>query len=432
MRRRFGGWMMTVGALALLGATAVLTAGEVIDRIAAVVNEDIILLSEVEEKLFILDSQGQLAGRDSTEIAEIRREVLNRLIEEKLVVQRAKSQGITVDESEVTQRVDAAMAQVKGQFPTDAAFQSALTREGISETMLRERYENDVRQEILAQRVVGREIRNQVEVTTDEVQKYFREHQDELPQRPDEVELAHIVAYPVDPAKDRAALERIEAARARILGGESFETVAAETSDDPSKARGGELGWFADGDLDPDFQAAVDTLGLGVLSPPVRSRFGYHVIEVEEKDADRFRVRHILALVQASQEDVTLAQERAAEARERVLAGESFESVAEEMSDDPLTRDRGGDLGWTPMEALLPAVAAMIDSVGVNHISPVVPSDRGFHVFKIKNRRGGGAYEFSEIRDQLRTYLENQELETAYGKWMTGVRDSAYVEIKAW
>ncbi len=432
MRRRLGGWTMVVSAVALLGAAALLTAADVIDRIAAVVNDDIILASEVEEKMFILDSQGQLAGRDSTELAEVRREVLDRLIEEKLVVQRARSQGITADENEVTERVDEAMKQVKSQFPTDGAFQDALAREGISETMLRERYENDVRQEVLAQRVVGREIRSEVEVTTDEVQKYFDEHKDELPQRPDEVQLAHIVIYPVDPAKDRAALDKIEEARKRLMAGESFEKVAADVSDDPSRSRGGELGWFESGDLDPDFQAVVDTLALNTVSAPVHTRFGYHLIEVLERDGTRFHVRHILALVQPSQGDLERAEQKASEARERVMGGESFEQVASEMSDDPLTRNKGGELGWTPMQALLPAVAEMIDSVGVNNISPVVPSDRGFHVFKILNRRGGGAYDFDEIRDQLRGYLEQQELEQAYDKWMAGVRDSAYVEIKNW
>jgi hypothetical protein len=111
-----------MGAAILLGALAILTAGDVIDRIAAVVNDEVILLSEVDEKLFILDSQGQLAGRDSSEVYKARRDILDRLIEERLVVQRARSQGITVDEQEVTARVDAALQQVRSQFPSEEAF----------------------------------------------------------------------------------------------------------------------------------------------------------------------------------------------------------------------------------------------------------------------------------------------------------------------
>ncbi len=418
--------------LAALAALAALTgAAQVIDRIAAVVNDDIILASEVDEKMFILDAQGQLAGQDSTQLAQVRKDVLDRLIEERLVVQRAKSQGITVDDAEVTTRVDDAMNKVKSQFPTDADFEAALQKEGLSRTMLRERYESDIRQELLAQKVVGKEIRSKVEVTSDQVKKYFEEHKDDLPQKPEEVHLAHIVVYPVDPAKAAAAKAKIDAARKRIVGGEKFEDVAEDVSDDPSAARGGLLGWFQAGDLDPDFQAVVDTIQVGELSAPVRTRFGWHLIEVLDRDGSRFQVRHILAIVQPTPEDVQSAQAKAEKAREEVVSGKPFAEVAKAMSDDELTRGNGGDLGWTPVQALVPAVASLVDSVGVNGISPVVQSERGFHVFKILNRRSGGAYNYDEVRDQLKGYLEQQELEKAYDKWMGAVRDSAYVEIKA-
>ncbi len=427
MRRILGSLAVLVAAFALLTG-----AEQIIDRIAAVVNDDIILRSEVDEKMFILDSQNQLAGKDSTEIAQIRSDVLNRLIEERLVVQRAKSQGITVDDSEVTQQVDQAMAKVKAQFPSDAEYQGALEKEGITQTMLRERYETDIRQELLAQKVVGREIRSKVEVSTDQVQKYYGEHKDELPQKPDEVHLAHIVIYPVDPAKEQAALSRIQAARARIVNGESFETVAKEVSDDPSAGNGGLLpGWYQPGDLDPDFEAAADSLQIGELSQPIRTQYGYHLIEVVDRDGPKYQVRHVLAMVKPSPADVQTAEATAEKARERVLGGEDFGKVAAEMSDDPLTKDQDGDLGWTPIQALVPAVAQLVDSVGVNGISPVVRSNRGFHVFKILNRRSGGAYTYDEVQDRLKNYLEQQELEKAYDKWMTAVRDSAYVEIKA-
>ena len=106
--------------------------------------------------------------------------------------------------------------------------------------------------------------------------------------------------------------------------------------------------------------------------------------------------------------------------------------MAKAVSDDELTRDSGGDLGWTPVQALVPAIATLIDSVGMNGLSPVVESDRGYHVFKVLNRRSGGATSSSEIEDRLKQYVEQQELEKAYDKWMTAVRDSAYVEVKNW
>lgn len=425
MRKRFG-------VLLLLAASTVLLGSDVIDRIAAVVNDEVILLSELDEKLFVLQAQGRLEGTDSTRVNEARRGILDQLIEEKLVVQRARSLGIELDATEVKTRVDAALEQVRSRFPSVDAFRETLRQEGITETMLRERYESDISQEILGQRIVGREVRSKVEVTSDDVRRYFDEEKDQLPVKPMEVQLAHIVAYPIGPAREDAARKRIEDTRRRITEGESFEAVAAAVSDDPSKSRGGALGWFSPGDLDPAFESALDSLAVGELSPPVRSRFGYHLIEVLERDGERYNVRHILVLVEPSPEDVARARDTAERARGRVQAGEPFETVAKEMSEDALTRDKGGDLGWTPVQYLLPDVAAMLDSMTVGDVSAVAQSDLGFHVFKIQNRRAGGEYAFDEIKDRLRTYLEQKELETVYDEWLVAVRDSAYIEIKTW
>src|SRR5262245_7487809 len=155
-----------------------LTGGQVVDRIAAVVNDDIILVSEVEEKLFLLDAQGQLKGRDSTQVAGMRKEILDRLIEEKLVVQRAKSQDMKIDDTDVLKRVNDAMDKVKAQFPNPEAYRQALNQEGITENMLRERYESDIKNEVLGQRIVSKEVRSKVEVSSDDVEKYYKENKD--------------------------------------------------------------------------------------------------------------------------------------------------------------------------------------------------------------------------------------------------------------
>jgi peptidyl-prolyl cis-trans isomerase SurA len=409
-----------------------LTGGQVVDRIAAVVNDDIILVSEVEEKLFLLDAQGQLKGRDSTQVAGMRKEILDRLIEEKLVVQRAKSQSITADATDLQKRVDDAMDKVRSQFPSPDAFRQALNQEGITETMLRERYQNDIENEVLGQRIVSKEVRSKVEVSSDDVEKYYKENKDQLPRKPSEVELAHFLARPVDASVEAAAKDKIEKARARLVGGEKFEDVASQVSDDPSRGRGGLLGWFQKGDLDPAFEAAADSLQIGELSGPVRSSFGYHLIEVLERDGERFKVRHILALVEPKPDQIQAAHDRAEAARTRIQNGEPFEQVVKEASEDPETKGQGGNLGWISPQMLLPEVAGLIDSLKVGQLSPVVRSTKGFHVFKVLNRRAGEEYTYDEIKDRLRTYLEQQQLEKAYDTWMKGIRDSAYVEVKSW
>lgn len=425
--------MRKSGFLILLAVSLVAgTGSDVIDRIAAVVNEDIILLSEVEEKLFILQAQGQLENVDSTQVAEIRREILDRLIEEKLVVHRARSRGIEIDREQVLTRVDEALKKVRDRFPSLEAFRRALADEGITETMLRDRYVTDIEQEMLGQRIVGQEVRSKVQITSDDVRKHYEQNRGELPVKPEEIHLAHIVSYPVSEAMEQKAKKRMEAVRERIVDGASFEDMAREASDDPTASSGGMLGWFSPGDLDPDFEAAVDSLEVGELSDPVRTRFGYHLVELLGREGARFEVRHILAMVDPGPEDVERARKKTEQALERLQGGEAFGVVAREMSEDEISRDQGGDLGWTPVQYLLPDVAALLDTLAVGDVSPVVESDRGFHVFKILDRRAGGAYDYEEIKDQLRTYLEQKKLEEVYDEWLASVRDSAYVEIKAW
>lgn len=415
----------TLITLFVLGLAAAAFAGDVIDRIAAVVNDDIILLSEVDEKVFLLQAQGQLEGVKQDQVDTIRRDILDRLIEERLVVQRAKSQGITLDESEITTAVDAAIDRVKAQFPDEEAFRKALEQEGITYNMLRDRYEDDIRQERYVQRVVGREIRSQVDVQSDDVKRYYEEHRDELPGKPDEVHLAHLVAQPISADREREAVESIGAAYQQLLGGTDFDEVVKEY-------RGGKLGRFCPGDLDPSVEAVLDTLEVGAFSEPTRSLQGYHIFRMMERDGECWVLSHVLVPVPLKQEDIDRAQAKAQAAHDRIVAGEPFEKVVAEVSDDDLTRDNKGDLGWTALEGLVPAVTAALDSLEVGGISDVVVTERGFHVFKLLERRKGADYSFDEIRDRLYSFLEQQKLEEAYGKWLAAVRDSAYVEVKTW
>ncbi|NNF07157.1 MAG: hypothetical protein HKN21_10385 [Candidatus Eisenbacteria bacterium] len=404
---------------------AVASVADVIDRIAAVVNEEIILLSEVDEKVFLLQAQGQLQARDSVEVAAVRREVLNRLVEERLVVQRAKSQGIEVDEVEITQGVNKALENVRSQFPDEASFEQALEAEGITLNMLRERYEKDLRQERMSQRIVGREIRSEVEVTTEDVQKYFDENQDTLPTKAQEVHLAHLVVEPIDKAKEKAAREKLAKIAAGLKSKDDFDAAAKENV-------GGKLGQLCRGDLAPSVEAVLDTLEVGGFSAPTRSLNGFHIFYMAEREGTCFTVEHILIPITVSEDDVKMARAKAQKAYDEIAAGADFASIVTKYTDDELTVETGGDLGWAPVASLLPDVAASLEGLEINGISEVIQSDRGFHVFKLLERREGGAYEFAEVRDQLQRYLEQLELEKVYDVWMNGLRDSAYVEIKAW
>ena len=412
--------------LALLSLPALVVA-DVIDRVAAVVNDDIILLSEVDERIFLLAAQGQIDAADTNRVDEIRKDVLERLVEEKLVVQRAESQGITVDESELVPEVDAAVEQVRKRYGSEQAFQNALEAEGITLSMLRERYESDLTNERLAQRIVGREVRSSVNVTTEDVETYYNENQGELPGKSAEVRLAHLVVEPRNDEVEAAAQREVAGVRDRLRAGGDFQ---AEVDAHRGLAT---LSRFCPGDLDPQIEDAVAGLEPGGISEPVRSAIGYHVFQLGDREENGcYTLRFVVVEVPTDEVDVSGAQASAEEARQRILDGEQWNTVVAEYSDDAETRDNGGDLGWTPVEALLPEVGDQVGDLAPGEVSTVVRSDRGFHVFRMVERREGGDYTFDEIREQLRRYLESQKLQEAYDEWMVGIRDSAYVEIKTW
>jgi len=167
------------------------------------------------------------------------------------------------------------------------------------------------------------------------------------------------------------------------------------------------------------------------LSEPVRTRFGYHLIEVLDRDNQRFQVRHILVFLDVTEEDKAAARDRAYGAHRKLMDGMPFSELAP-TSDDFLTSGQGGELGWTQEDYLLPDVKAALDTTTVGSFTEVVETDRGYHIFLLENRRHGDAFTYDEIKEQLLLFLQQKQLEEAYDEWLTAVRDSAYIEIKVW
>ena len=412
--------------LVVLVAGVSASAQEVLDRIAAVVNKDVVLLSEIDEKVFLLAAQGQLQNADSTRVEQLRREILDRLVEEKLIEQRAKSQGFEVSDAEITAAVDQAVERVKERYPNPGDFQKALDAEGITLTMLRERYEGELRRERMMQMVVGREIRSRVNITSEDVEAYYAQNKDQLPGSPEEILLAHVLAEPVTAQQVAEARQLAGEARERLVGGEDWESLAKDyrVIEEPQT--------YCKGDLDPAFESALSAIEPGGVTMPLQVPGRFHVFQLVSREGDCFELRFLMVQIPGTQEDADRALSRVEEARERVLAGEDFAVVAAEVSDDADSKENGGELGWVALEGLLPEVAEIIKKTETGDITGVAQSERGFHVFKVLDRRAGRALEYDEIQDELRQYLEQQELEKAYTEWLADVRDSAYVEIKAW
>jgi peptidyl-prolyl cis-trans isomerase SurA len=428
-RRRHLAWLWVL-ALLLPGRAA---AGEVVEKIVAVVEEEPILLSDIELRYQQLVAQGVVDTADTAQARSIRQQILDQLIDDRLILLEAEAQGIQVAGDEVEQAVEDAIQNLITQFGGREAFEEQLRREGLTEEELRQRYREDARKQLLANRLVGQEIRSKVEVTDADVRAFYEENRDQLPKKPKLLRVSDIFIRlrPDSMVEARRYAEALQIRQEILDGRVTFEEAARLYSDDPSSDNGGDLGRFQRGDLDPAFEAAAFRLQPGEISMPVRSRFGYHLIRLDEKapDGSWARAHHILLALAPSKLDETRARMRAEQVRARLLSGESFEAVAREVSDDSLSARNGGDLGWLPMDAFQGAVKAVVDTLKLGQISEVIPGDGGFHILKITGQQEPGEYTFEEIREDLTEMVRRQRMEEAYREWMEKLRQKYYVEV---
>jgi peptidyl-prolyl cis-trans isomerase SurA len=262
----------------------------VIDRVAAVINQEVITLSEVQEAVLQQASAGRATTPGDPAFAagvltpQALHEQLRLLIQTRLQLQAAEQRGIAVSDPELGQALDEIKS--RNRFASDAALAAALAAEGLT----LEQYRQQLRKEILVAKLINREVRAQVVVSPDEVRRYYDEHAEEFFQ-PQRVRLRQILfAAPAGnpqarAAKQTRALEVLE----QLRSGADFAQLARRYSDGPEAADGGELGWFAQGSLTPELDRAAFSLGDGEISEPVESPAGWHLVTVEQREGRQRR-----------------------------------------------------------------------------------------------------------------------------------------------
>ncbi len=422
-----------------------------VDGIAAVVNDDVILESDVEEQLYLFLMQAQ-GHPDSAQVDTLRRQVLDQLIDFKLIVAEAKRQGVTLtaqDAKAVDAQVDKSIADTRSRFDTEDAYQAQLNKENMTEAKLREKYRQDLERQLMAQRIVEKSLPKK-DVTAAEAQAYFKEHPDKFPKVPAEVKLQVIQISPrPDSALDARGHAKALEARRRIAGGESFAKVAEAMSEDPNTQHaGGDLGFLPHGALDPPLDEAAFSLKLNELSQPIHSAVGWHVLQVLERDTlktvagkdslDRTgapaleaHVRHILIRVPVGDDDIAKAHALAVRVHAEAVKGADFGSLVKRYSQYTGKAGADGDLGFVSMVAFQPSIRAGIDSTATGHVTDVLDNSVGYNIFKINDRKPERAYTFDEVKDQLPDAVADIQQRDRYDAWVKGLRAKAHIEIRS-
>jgi peptidyl-prolyl cis-trans isomerase SurA len=371
------------------------------------------------------------AAGDTSAAEELRRATLQQLIEDRVVVETARREGIDAPDREVEEEAARRTKELRDQFADPGDFAKQLQREGLTEAHFTRLQEDLARDQILARKLLETVRPSwKVTVTDAEVDSFYQANLGQLPVEPDRVRLCHLlVSFREDPEATDSLLSLARTLRERAEAGEDFASLAQEFSAGPGASRGGDLGFIGRGQVLPEFEEVAFSLGAGELGGPIRTRLGYHVVKVEEIRDDRVRVRHILLASATTDAQRQAAQARADSLWRLIRDGASFDDVVAEASDDTTTRGEGGCFGVVRVPSLPTVVQETVDTLGVDQVSRPVQLDDGFHLYAVRERIPAGPAAIEELGPRIRLVLQQTKLEEKYRQWVIDLKDGIYIHV---
>jgi peptidyl-prolyl cis-trans isomerase SurA len=415
---------------AAIGLAALHAAAQRGDYIVAVVNQELVTASELQQRLARIREE---AARNRTPLpppGALRKQVLDALIDERVLVTSARESGAKVDEPEL----DRAVANVAQQNQmTMQQLRERLRQEGISYAKFRD----NIRDQILVERVREREVVSRIRISDADIDELIEKRRNAAGASA-EIELAQILVSVPEGAADAVVAERrgrAEAALKRVQGGEDFAAVAREVSEDANRAQGGAIGMRTLDRLPDVFVRAAQRLKPGEVSPELlRSGAGFHVLKLVDRKAstaftvDQSRVRHIL-LRPSPELTPEAAARRLLQFKRDIVAGtKTFEQLARENSEDG-SAAQGGDLGWAAPGSFVPEFEEAISQLQVGGISDPVTTRFGLHLVQVVDRRKV-TIDNRQLREQARNILREQKFEEAFAEWLRDLRGRSYIEFR--
>ncbi len=403
-----------------------------LDRVLAVVNDDIITMQELEEQAGIAKARMKQQGTPLPDENLLRQKVLEKLIFEKLQIQSAKDAGVIISEDMIDQALTS-VAQ-RNNLSIDQIL-AKLKDEGVNETVFRQ----SLKDQLAVQAIIDREVKGRISVTDSEVDAML-ERMQQAGSGNRSYNLSHILITTPDDASQEdilAAIQRAEELLGRIRSGElSFKEAAVSYSDAQDGIDGGGLGWRTPDQLPAIFTDALKSMQKGDVSPILRSPNGIHILalnEVKGADVDRqmamqTSARHILISAETPV-DIRAAEERLAQMREEILAGGDFAELALKYSEDPGSAAKGGELGWMNKGETVPAFEQAMDNLEPGELSQPVVSQFGVHLIQVNERREVDVSDKLR-REKVRTQIANRKSEERYEQWLRELKAGAYINYR--
>ena len=400
-----------------------------LDGIVAVVNNDVIVHSELQAEIDLVLPELQARGASIPSREVLEKQVLERLILKRLQVQQAEQLGIEVDEETLSEALNGIAAR-NGLSLEELRL--TLEQNGVDFDNFRE----DTRSQILTSQLQQQAVMRNIRVSDAEVDRFLEQEADTLIQRR-EVKLQHIlVALPTNPTGSQvtAARSKAQAVLQRLQNGADFASIAAAESDGRRALDGGDLGWFPMAEVPTLAVEASQTLAKGEVTDPIQSPSGFHLIKIADIKGDdpepvrQTQARHILIRTNEMVSDDD-ARRRLEQLRLRILGGDDFATLARAHSDDTGTALKGGDLGWVDPGDTVPEFEEAMDALAPGEVSQPFRSPFGWHIVQVQERRQQDTTD-ELLRIKAEAALRQRKAEEATDIWLRQLRDEAYVDLR--
>lgn len=413
---------------AALAATGTGAAGE-LDRIIAIVDNNVITASELNDQISTVKLQLRQQNMQAPGGQTLQKQVLERAIIEQIQLQLAESSGIRIDDESLNQAISGIASQNK---MTLVQFREALQEDGFDFGKFRE----NIRKEIILRRLRQQYVDSRITITEQEVESFLAT-QRRQGNGSDEYHLGHIlVALPeaATPDQIRQGQEKANGILNQLKEGADFNQIAVSSSDGQQALNGGDLGWRKAGELPTLFAELAPHMSPGDLSNLIRSPSGFHIIKLFDHRAGQphivtqTRARHILIRLSALITDPQ-AEETLYDVKRRLAAGEDFAVLAQNLSEDKASAASGGDLGWVEPGEMIPDFEQAMDQLKPGDISNPVKTRFGWHLIQVLERRD---YDNTEefTREKARDVIYQRKIEEGTEEWLRRLRDEAYVEYR--
>ena len=401
-----------------------------VDGVAAVVGDKVVLSSDVNQSLAMAVFQQKLdPNKDGDLIQSIKNNIINTIVNRKVVLIMAELDSVEVDEKEVDRSLQQQIDNIVQQAGSEDAAEKAL---GQPLRVFKREYWYDVRDMLVTQKY-QQTIMSKVGVNRADVERFYKTYKDSIPPFPTTAKIRHLLLN-IEPndVQIQKTTNLLKSIKGKILSKEkSFEEMALQYSQDPSaKNAGGSLGFVKRGTLVTEFEAVAFNLEPGEISEPVKTQFGYHIIETQEIRGDKINVRHILLTPPITEEDESLAYKKAFTLKDSAKTMEDFLRLVNTYSMDKETKKSGGNLGWiNPKTYPIPEFGMVLNQINSNECAGPIRTDLGYHLVWLESLKPGGQANLKQHWTEIESMALNKKQADWYEVWIKESKKNVYISI---